>query len=502
MLKGMTSPLHQTDDSDAQGASGSDPRQAGLTIALAVLGVFVTYVPITGVSVALTTIAHATHASNSGLQWVSDAYVIPMAAAVLSAGVFGDLFGRRRIYVLGMGLTVLGSAIAGTAAILVSHTASLHLLWAGQAVSGLGAGMLLPTTLALIGHAVPNPQERGKYIGIWATGLTLGLALGPIATGALLEFTSWGWVFAPAAVLAFVAGLVTYFKLPESKSPEGRTLDKPGQAMATVMIAASIYATIQGGESGWGDTKVIVGYAIALVGFIAFIAIERRSISPVMRLNLFRSPAFSASGFSALIALFSIVGAVFLLSLFLGYVQHLSALQIGIRLLFISGVSAAAGPFIGAVVMPRLHPILLLASGLAIAAVAAVLLIGVQPNTGFGDLAWRLAVFGVATAMILTSVSTAAISSVPWKLAGMAAAGNTAMRQYGGALGPAVLGVIFDDRVAAGATPTSALHTALIVDAALLGLGAISCVIALAWERLAGSAEIAAPLASPHAASR
>jgi MFS family permease len=143
------------------------------------MGIFVTYVPITGVSIALTNIGQATHASTSDLQWVSDGYVIPMAAAVLSAGLFGDRYGRRRIFLIGIALTVIGAATAAAAGLYASTTA-IHLLWAGQAVSGLGAGMLMPATLALIGHAAPDPKDRGKYIGMWATGLLLGLAAGPV----------------------------------------------------------------------------------------------------------------------------------------------------------------------------------------------------------------------------------------------------------------------------------------------------------------------------------
>ena len=147
-----------------------DRRRLMLTVGLAVLGVFVTYVPITAVSVALATIGQATHASTSDLQWVSDAYVIPMAAAVLSAGVFGDLYGRRRMFLGGMTLTLMGAAVAGLSGAF-HHTAALSMLWTGQAISGLGAGLLLPTTLALIAHVVPDPRERGKYIrrlGHWA----------------------------------------------------------------------------------------------------------------------------------------------------------------------------------------------------------------------------------------------------------------------------------------------------------------------------------------------
>src|ERR1700754_5022183 len=163
-----------------------------LTIVLAVLGVFVTYVPITAVSDSLTTIGASTGASTADLQWVSDSYIIPMAAMILSAGVFGDLHGRRRVYLIGMALTVLGAVIAALGGTL-SGMFALQLLWTGQAVTGVGAGLLLPTTLALIAHAVPDLRARARYVALWATGLVLGLAAGPLISGAILRHAGWGW---------------------------------------------------------------------------------------------------------------------------------------------------------------------------------------------------------------------------------------------------------------------------------------------------------------------
>jgi len=451
-------------------------RSKAMTIGLAVLGVFVTYVPITAVAVALTTIGNTTNASTSDLQWISDSYVIPMAAAVLSAGVFGDLYGRRRIYLIGMLLTILGAAIAGVAGTLADASA-VHLLWAGQAVSGLGAGMLLPTTLALIGHAVPDPRERGKFIGIWATGMMLGLALGPLVAGGILEFAEWGWIFAPTALLAVAAGAFAIAALPESQSPAGRHLDWPGQISATIAIASSIYGIIAGGASGWTSPHAIIGLGVAVVAFAAFVIVELRSTQPLMNLALFRTPTFSAAGFSAFIALFSIVGSMFLLSLFLGSVQELSPLEIGWRLLFVTGVGALINPVVG-LTIHRFNSMTLLGGGLATAAVGILLLTGVDESTGFVDLAWRLTVYGISVAVMMTSVSTAAINAVPWQLAGMAAAANTAMRQYGGALGPAVLGAIFAVRVNGGDTPAAAFHVALIVTAVLLAIAAAGCLVA------------------------
>ena len=211
--------------------------------------------------------------------------------------------------------------------------------------------------------------------------------------------------------------------------------------------------------------------------FAAFIVAERRSDSPLFNLTLFKSAAFTAAGFSALISLFSVVGVTFLLSLFLGYVQHLSALQIGWRLLFITGVAAVFNPVIGRV-MHKMKVLYLLAAGLAVSAVSVFLLTGVNAHTSLAGLGWRLAIFGLSLAIMLTTVSVAGINAVPWKLAGMAAAGNTAMRQYGSALGPAILGVIYVARINSGASPISALHTALVVNGVLLAAAAFACLLA------------------------
>lgn len=457
-------------------------RHVGLTVGLAVMGIFVTYVPITGVSIALTNIAQATHASTSDLQWVSDGYVIPMAAAVLSAGLFGDRYGRRRIFLIGMALTVIGAATAASAGLCASATA-IHLLLAGQVVSGLGAGMLMPTTLSLIGHAVPDPEDRGKYIGMWATGLLLGLAVGPLISGVILNHASYGWTFLPIIGLASLAGGIALALLPESKAPEGRPLDWPGQITATIAIAASIFGVIEGGAKGWSTPETLAGLCIGAAGFLAFAYVERRSPAPLLQLNLFKSAAFSAAGFAALVALFSVVGTVFLLSLFLGYVQHLSPLQIGLRLLFISGVAVVFNPIIGMLIMPRVKVNHLLAAGLTGSATGAFLLAGVQADASSIDLGWRLAILGVSIASMLTAVSTAAINAVPWRLAGMAAAGNTALRQLGGALGPAVLGAIYVTRTNAGASPTSAMHTALVVNGILLLVAAGACLVATPHSR-------------------
>lgn len=477
-------------------ATTTERRALALTITLAVVGVFVTYVPITAVSVSLTTIRAATGGSTSDLQWVSDAYIIPMAAAILSAGVFGDLHGRRRVFVLGMALTVVGAAVAALAGALEEQSA-LHVLWIGQAISGFGAGLLLPTTLALIAHAVPDLHDRARFVAMWATGLVAGLAIGPLIAGVILEFAGWGWIFVPTIALALVTGVIAWRWLPESKAPAGRHLDWPGQILATIAIAASIFGVIEGGESGWGAATTIIGLGAGAVALAGFIVAELRSTSPLLEVRLFRSPAFSAAGFAALIALFVLVGTIFLVSIFFGAAQHLSPLQIGLRLLFLNGVTALVNPLVG-MAMRRVGAVALLAGGLGLGAVALVLLSTMDTDTSFGAAAWRLAVLGVADAFMLSTMAVAAIHAVPHHLAGMAAAANTALRQYGAALGPAVLGVVFTSRLSAGASMTGALQTSLLICAIALVIAVAACLTSL--RRTAPtSAEQPQPVPAPAA---
>ncbi|MFE7276806.1 MFS transporter [Streptomyces sp. NPDC057623] len=461
-------------------AKPDSPNPVGTTVIIAVLGVFVTYLPINGVSGALTTIAQATHANTTELQWVTDSYVIPMAAAVLSGGVFGDLYGRRRVFSLGLILTAIGAVTAGLASLLGS--AAVPTLWAGQAVSGLGAGLLLPTTLALIAHAVPDPRARGRYISIWATGIVGGLAAGPLICGAILEFADLGWIFLPTGLLAVTAGVFAHFTLPESKNAVGRQLDWPGQISATIGIASIIFGVIEGGAQGWGSPVAQAGFAVGAVSVAAFILFELRSPAPLMDLRLFRSTGFSVAAFSSLIALFAIVGITFLLSLYLGSGQPRSALEIGLRLIFVPGTAALVSPFAGRLV-GMVEPVHVLTAGLVVGAVGTLLLANIDTSTSFPDLAWRLAVFGVSVALMLTSGTVVSVNSAPWHLAGMASAASTAMRQFGGALGPAILGSIYVGQLHNGGSAASGLRAALLTTGVLLSTGAVGCVATVLVSR-------------------
>lgn len=414
------------------------PGSRVATLVLACLGVFVAYLPVTTVSVSLPAIQRALGASTSQLSWVSDAFVLPMAALILTTGVLGDVHGRKKVFQAGLVFCALGAAIALSAG-------SVQVLWVGQAASGIGAAALLPTTLALISHAVPDHRERGKYIGFWAMSMLASLAVGPLVAGALLAHTGWRWIFLLPVPVALLVLAVAALRLPDSRAPHGRRLDWPGQITAAVAVTALVYGVIEGGADGFGAPAVLAALVLGVLSGAAFVLVERRSASPMLDPALFRSPAFSATALVAMVSFLGLIGFFFVLSLYFGMVQHLSTMQGALRLLLVSGTSLLAGLPVGRL-MHRFSSRVLITSGLVLIAAALLAMTGIDAGTSYPALAWRLVLLGLGMGLVLTPMTATAVSAVPFHLAGMAAAGNNAIRQVGGALGPAVLGALLTTR--------------------------------------------------------
>lgn len=420
-------------------ATMQGPRTGrAVILVMACLGVFVAYLPVTTVSVSLPAIQRALGASTAQLSWVSDAFVLPMAALILTTGVVGDVHGRKRVFQAGMALCAVGAAIS-------VNSGSVQALWAGQAASGLGAAALLPTTLALISHAVPDHRERGRFIGLWAMSLLASLAVGPLIAGVLLEHVAWRWIFLlPVPVSLIVLG-VAAFLLPDSRAPHGRRLDWPGQISAAVAVTAVVYGVIEGGANGFGEPATVAALVLGAVAAVAFVAVERRSAGPMIDLALFRSPAFTATSLVAMISFLGLIGFFFVLSLYFGLVQHLTTLQAAFRMVMVTGASLAASLPVGRL-MHRVSARILITGGLVVTAGSLLSLTDLDAHTSFGSIAWRLLLLGLGLGAVLTPMTASAVSAVPHHLAGMAAAGNNAFRQVGGALGPAVLGALLTTR--------------------------------------------------------
>ncbi|MFD5405132.1 MFS transporter [Streptomyces griseorubiginosus] len=452
--------------------SGATDRRAA-TIVMACLGVFVAYLPITTVAVSLPAIQRSLHTSTAQLSWVQDAFVLPMAAFILTAGLFGDVHGRKKVFQAGLFFCAAGATVA-----LCAH--NIPTLWAGQALAGLGSAALLPTTLALISHAVPDFRERGKFIGMWAMALLAALAVGPVIAGLILEHFSWRWIYLLSIPLSLVAMAVAVPLLTDSRAPHSRKLDWPGQLTAAVGVTALVYGVIEGGADSFTDTKVVAALVLGVVALIAFVLAEKRSAGPMLDLAVFRSPAFTATALIALITFLGLIGFFFVLSLYFGMVQQLGTLEAGARLLLVPVAAIVAGGPAGRL-MHRVSARLMITVGLLMVAGSLLAMTNIDADTSYGSIAWRLIVLGLGLGLVTTPMTATAVAAVPHHLAGMASAANNAFRQVGGALGPAVLGALLSTRAVhnlpahlahAGITGTQA--DTIVATAKNGGLGAVA----------------------------
>ncbi|MGI5452310.1 MFS transporter [Streptomyces sp. CA-249302] len=414
------------------------PRHVTATIVLACLGVFVSYLPVVGVSVALPVMQQALDASTVGLQWITDAFILPTAALLLTCGMIGDLYGRKKMYVVGLAVFCLGCLVCLTAGSVVQ-------VCVGQALTGIGTAALLPSTLGLISHVCPDRSRRTRAIALWTASLGLGLTLGPLFNGVIVEHTSWRWIFLPALVIGVLTAVAGAMVLTDSRSDRERHLDLPGQLLAIVAITGLVYGVIEGGSAGWGSAQVVIAFLAATVGLLAFVRVELRSPCPMLDMRLFKSAAFSGAALVMALTLFAQVGLVFALSEYFGLVHHASTLDIGVRLVAINGFTVVLGPLVGRL-MNRTSPGLLLVTGLVIGGIGALCVNLFQADTGTGEAALVIGILGIGIALAMAPITTIAMNSLPHRLAGTAGAANSALRQIGSALGPAVFGVILTNR--------------------------------------------------------
>lgn len=440
------------------------------TVPFACLAMLVSYLPFSGVNGILGRIAAATGAATRDLQWLAVAFVLPLAVVVLSAGVLASRYGPRRVARAGLALAVAGSVL-GFGSAEIGGLPGVRLLWSAQAVCGIGAGAVMSSTLALLSATAADARARTRAISLWAAAVVAGLGAGPFLAGAVSERTSYAWYFPIVAVVVGAVGwLGRYAAAPTSAARPG--LDLPGQITGAAGIAGLITAVIEGGAAGWTSVPSLAGTAVAVVGLTGFIAVERRSASPLLRPELFASGAFAAAGIAAMSVLFCVVGMVFVLSLYFsssGAGDLGTATRLGILFAANAAGSVAAAP------LRRRHsPRAVLVTGLLVAAAGAGSLTGLTATTTLADLAWRLAVLGAGSGAVMATCSAVAVESVPGSLAAIAGAANNALRQTGAALGPAVLGAVLTSRLRAGSLFPAAIASTATVVSVLLAAVAVA----------------------------
>ena len=420
------------------------------------------------VNVALPTLQREFAASVSDLQWIVDAYLLVFAAALLTMGTLGDRHGRKRA--LQGGLLLFG---ASSAAVVFAD--SVNGLIALRVLMGLGAALIMPATLSIITNVFPR-EERGRAIGVWAGTAAIGIGLGPLVGGLLLEAFSWSSVFlvnVPVAVAALLLGLKL---VPDSHDPSPGAFDLVGAVLSATALLAFVWAMIEAPSRGWTSAEVIVGFAAAVLLGAAFIIWERRVASPMLNLDYFRNPRFGIGSLAIAIIFFSLMAAIFALTQYLQFARGYSALEAGATML-----TLALGLMLSATNSSRLVTRFgtrgVVAAGMVLLALVLSATALWTPETSVWTIVGWWFVLGLAMGSVMAPATESVMGAVPAAHAGVASAMNDVTRQVGGALGVAVVGSLIETFYSNRITDTAAtLPPALrgSVESSIGGAGAIS----------------------------
>jgi EmrB/QacA subfamily drug resistance transporter len=384
-------------------------------------------------NVAIPSIARSTHASQTQLAWIIDAYSLVFAAFLLPGGALGDRFGRRRFLLAGLVIFAAGSAVA----MVVSGASELIAL---RTVIGLGAALVMPATLSTITGTFP-PAKRTKAVSIWAAVAGGAAIFGVLGAGVLLEFFSWRSVFGLNIALAVIAIIGTLLVVPESADPHAPRLDRGGAALSVAALVALVYSVIQAPTAGWGSAQTLTGLGLGLLGLAAFVAWELKQRAPMLDPRLFTHPRLGAGSLSIFIQFFAFYGFIFLFLQYLQIIRGDSALIAAVSMLPMAATmlpTARLAPTLAS----RFGARRMCAAGLLLVAAALVVIAQVSHTSPYWQLAAGLLVLGVGMGAAMTPATSNITMALPPAKQGVASAINDLSREVGGALGIAVIGSV------------------------------------------------------------
>jgi len=447
------------------------------------------------VTMALPSIRVDLHAGLAALGWTVNAYTLAFAVLLLPAAALGDRLGRRRVFAGGLAAFTLASAAAALAP-------TSGALIAARAVQGASAAFVMPLSLTLLSEAFPAGR-RGLALGIWSGVSGLGVALGPLAGGAVVEGISWHWIFWLNVPIGLVLVPLAAARLSESFGP-GRRLDARGLVLAATGLFGLVFGIVKAADYGWTSTTVIASGIAGLLLLTAFVAWELRAPEPMLPMRFFRSRAFSATSGVSVAMFFGTFGSIFLLAQFFQTVQGYSPLQAGLRTLPWTAVTMLVAPVAG-ILSDRIGSRPLMVAGLTLQAGALALLALVStPDVPYARLVGPFAMAGAGMALVFSPAANAVLSSVHPQEAGQASGATATFREIGGALGVSVLSTVFAGAgsYASRQAFTDGMTTAVWVGAAVLAAGALVALLVPGRERQAelAAASRAAGEAQPLAA--
>jgi EmrB/QacA subfamily drug resistance transporter len=404
-------------------------------LAVICVGVFVISVDATIVNVALPTLSRELGADTAQLQWIVDAYTLVMSGLLLSAGSLSDRYGRRGWLNSGLALFAITSAVAAQAN-------SADQLIAARAAMGVGAAVIFPTTLGLITNIFTDPVPRAKAIGLWAAMVGVGVAVGPISGGWLLEHFWWGAIFMvniPIAVLAIIGG--TLF-VPTSRDPAAPRVDVPGLILSAVGITALVYTVIEAPTWGWTSARAATGFLVAAIVLAGFALWERRSTHPMLDVSVFFNRRFSGGSLAVTAGFLTLFGFIFVITQYFQFIKSYSAFETGVRLLPVAG-SIALASIAGPRLVERIGSTAVVTAGLAMFGAGLAWASTVDAATSYSQIAMQMLLLGGGLGLTVAPATEAIMGSLSVDKAGVGSAVNDTTRELGGTLGVAIAGSIF-----------------------------------------------------------
>jgi len=417
---------------------GDDKREKILVLLTMCFALFMAMLDNTVVNIALPTLSSDLNAGVSGLQWIVDGYVLAFASLLLTGGILGDRYGRKRMFLLGLAgftLSSLGCGLSNSTGMLIAF----------RALQGVGAALLMPGTLSILTVTFP-PQERAKAIGIWAGVSGLALSLGPTLGGWLVEHVGWESIFFLNVPIGVIGAIAATRFVRESRAPDARQLDLAGLALGTGGLFSVTYGLIEANQLGWGDPVIVGAIILAAALFAAFIAWERRSSHPMMPLQFFKIPAFSAGNAVAFAISLGMFGTFFFASLFMQVVRGYDAFGTGIRFLPLTLMILVAAPNAGRYASKH-GSRLPMTFGLTLAGTGLLLMSRATESTPFPLLIPVLMMMGFGMASTMAPMTAAVMNAVGPERAGLGSATTNTSREVGGVFGIALLGTLLTTKL-------------------------------------------------------
>jgi EmrB/QacA subfamily drug resistance transporter len=430
------------------------------------------------VSTALPSLRVDLGAGVESLQWVVNAYTLTFAVLLLPAAALGDRFGRRRMFLAGLSFFTFASALAAVAP-------SADALIAARAVQGAGAAVVAPLTLTLLSDAFP-PARRGIALGIWSGVSGLGVALGPLVGGLVVDGLSWQYVFWINVPVGLALLPAARRVLTESHGPAPQ-LDLGGLALGSLGLLGVVFGIVRGNPAGWGSPEVVGSLLAGAALLVGFVVHETRTRYPMLPMRFFRSRGFAATNAVSLIMYFGIFGSIFFLTQVFQTAQHYTALESGLRTLPWTAMPIFIAPVAG-LLSDRIGSRALMVAGLVLQAIAvAWIATVVQVDTPYLELVPAFVMGGAGMALVFAPAANAVLASVRPEEAGQASGATNAIREVGGVMGVAILVAVFSGS-GSYASPQAFIDgvtPALWVGAAVLAAGALAATLVPGVQRAA-----------------